>query len=100
MSSNAAGKMFIFTEDVTCTTNQVQKRFRFPLPMEKAFLCWVQREERREVKQAGLGGCWVKGLLIRAIWSSQGHVPIFRLSSQWRGLSAAHQLLSLRWLCR
>lgn len=84
MSANAAGKMFIFTKDVTCIANRAQKRFRFPLHVEKAFLCWVQREEYREVKQAGLGG-HVKGLLSRAIWSSQSHVPIFRLSPKGGG---------------
>lgn len=36
------------------------------------------------MKQAGLGG-HVKGLLSRAIWSSQSHVPIFRLSPKGGG---------------
>lgn len=53
---NAAGKMFVFTEDVTHITSQAWKCFHFPFPMEKAFLV-TRREREMERTTARAVGC-------------------------------------------
>lgn len=68
------------------------------LPVEKAFLRWVQREQSKERKQAELGR-YIKWLLFQHRYLCWATCP-FSGHPRERGLSATHQLPSLHCFCK